>query len=39
MQIDPYLTPADSGMTFDLSNALQSGLGFFSPNLVAVGQL
>ena len=37
MQIDPYLTPADPYMTFDPSNALHFGQGFFPPNLVAIG--
>ena len=36
-QIDPYLTPADPFITFDPSNALRSGQGFFPPNLVATG--
>ena len=36
-QIDPYLTPDDPYMTFDPSNALRSGQGFFPPNLVAIG--
>ena len=36
-QIDPYLTPADPYMTFDPSNALRFGQGFFPPNLVAIG--
>ena len=34
---DPWLTPADPCMTFDPSNALRSGQGFFLPNLVALG--
>ena len=36
-QIDPYLTLADPYMTFDPSNALRSGQGFFLPNLMAIG--
>ena len=36
-QLDPYLTPADPCMTFDPSNAVRSGQGFFPPNLVTIG--
>ena len=36
-QFDPWLTPDDSCMTFEPSNALHSGQGFLSPNLVAIG--
>ena len=32
---DPCMTPADPCMTFDPSNALHSGQGFFPPNVVA----
>ena len=34
---DLWLTPADPCMTFDPSNALHSGQGFFPPNVVAIG--
>ena len=34
-QIDLYVTPADPYMTFEPSNALRSGQGFFPSNLVA----
>ena len=34
---DHCLTPADLCMTFDPSNALCSGQGFFLPNLIAIG--
>ena len=36
-QIDAYLTPADSFITFDPSNVLRFGQGIFPPNLVAIG--
>ena len=36
-EFDLWLTLADPCMTFDLSNALCSGPGFFPPNLVAIG--
>ena len=36
-QIDLYLTPAEPYMTFDPSNALHFGQGFFPLNLVAIG--
>ena len=36
-QFDLWLTLADPCMTFDPSNALRSGQGFFLPNLVAIG--
>ena len=34
---DLWLTPDDPCMTFDPSNALHSGQGFFPPNVVAIG--
>ena len=34
---DLWLTPAGPCMTFDPSNALHSGQGFFPPNVVAIG--
>ena len=34
---DLWLNPDDPCMTFDASNALHSGQGFFPPNLVAIG--
>ena len=36
-QFDLWLTKADPSMTFDPSNALHFGLGFFLPNLVGIG--
>ena len=36
-QFEPWLTLADPCMTFDPSNALHSGQGFFPPNLVTIG--
>ena len=36
-QFDLWLTPADPCMTFDATNALHPGQGFFLPNLVAIG--
>ena len=36
-EFDLWLTLADPCMTFDPSNGLRSGHGFFLPNLVAIG--
>ena len=36
-QFDVWLTPNDPCLTFDLSNALHFGQGFFLPNLLAIG--
>ena len=36
-QFDPWLTSADLCMTFNLSNALCFGQGYFLPNLAAIG--